>query len=448
VVKNPWIGIGILVPSLVAMLVALRALRARYVLHPEISRKVAHVGLGLATLSFPLLFESVWPVALLGLLTVLVLAAMRWLPALRCDFGEVVHGVERRSGGEFYFPIAAAALFVVTKGDPILFGIPILTLALADAVAAVVGVSYGRIRYQTGEHPKTLEGSVAFFTVAFLATHIPLLLFTPTGRLESILIGLTFGMLVMLLEAVSLRGTDNLLIPFGGYALLDAFLHKSALELAATFAVTTVFLVVVLAFRKQRTLSDTAMLAGVLVGFVSWSVGGWRWVVPPLVLFLSYTVLWPRRRLVRQRPHDVVAVGSVVSSGLLWLMLAHLLERPDLFYPYTISFAAHLCFIGVTWHRIARPQLHPLSIVVRSALAAWVASFPAYALVAPAGDNVFPTAAAALLWLVAGGAAFTYLVPFRRGPRAEPFPWLRQSLLGLAASALGLILLPTPGGLR
>jgi phytol kinase len=246
VVKNPWIGIGILVPGLVAMLLALRALRARYALHPEVSRKAAHVGLGLATLSFPLLFDSVWPVALLGLLTVVVLAAMRWLPVLRSDFGPLVHGVERRSGGEFFFPVAAAGLFVVTKGDPILFGIPILTLALADAVAAVVGVYYGRIRYQTGEHPKTLEGSVAFFTVAFLATHIPLLLFTATGRTESVLIGLMFGMLVMLLEAVSLRGTDNLVIPFGGYVLLDAFLQKSAPELSATLAVTTVFLVVVL----------------------------------------------------------------------------------------------------------------------------------------------------------------------------------------------------------
>ncbi|HEX2717999.1 MAG TPA: hypothetical protein VHM67_09990, partial [Gemmatimonadaceae bacterium] len=238
--KNPWLGVAILVPTLLGMLFVVRALRARFALPPEVSRKAAHVGLGLGVLTFPFLFDDVWPVLIIGGATIAVLALLRWTPLGRTMLGGVVHGVQRRSGGDFYFPIAATGLYVLTDGDPVLFGIPILTLALADAVAAVVGVHYGRMRYATDEPAshKSLEGSVAFFTVAFLATHIPLLLFTTTGRLESVLIGLIFGMIVMLLEAVALRGTDNLLIPFGGYLLLAGLLQKPARHLALALLVT------------------------------------------------------------------------------------------------------------------------------------------------------------------------------------------------------------------
>lgn len=441
---NPWIGIAVLATLLLAMLGGIRALQSRFGWHPELSRKAAHIGLGLATLSFPFLFVSVWPVAVIGAMTVAVLAAMRWVPAVARLSGGVVHGVDRHSGGELFFPISAAALFVVTGGDPILFGVPVLTLALADSIAALVGVYYGRFRYQTGKEAKSLEGSVAFFTVAFLTTHVPLLLLTDTGRVESLLIGAMFGILVMLLEAISRRGADNLWIPFGGYLLLRTFLEKDSAELGAALVVTMVILVLVLALRRQRTLTDTAMLGAVLIGFASWSMGGWRWVVPPLAVFLSYTVLWPRRRLIRQRPHDLAALISV-NSGLIWLLAAYWLRRPDFLYLYTITFATNLCFFGITWYRIARPELSAFEAVGRSAAAGWLTLFPAYILVATPRDGVLTLAAAAFLWIVAGGVAFTLLVPFARGMTTAPFPWVRQSLLGLAASALGLVLLPATG---
>ena len=67
--------------------------------------------------------------------------------------------------------------------------------------------------------------------------------------------------------------------------------------------------------RRRRTLDDYALVAGVLVGYVAWSAGGWRWLVPPCVLFAAYTVLWPRRAQLRERPHDMIAVFSVTATG-------------------------------------------------------------------------------------------------------------------------------------
>jgi phytol kinase len=247
VLSDPWIGAAMIVGALAAMLGGLEALRRRFAVHPEITRKTAHVGLGLVALSFPALFDNVWPVAAIGLVVVSALAAIRWIPFVGAVAGKVVHGVERRSAGELYFPIAATALFAVTGGDPLLFGIPILTLTLADAIAAVVGRRHGRTRYATGPAPKSLEGSIAFFGVAFLTIHLPLLLLTDTGPIEGALIATTIALLLAVLEAVSVRGTDNLLIPAGGYLLLAGLLDRGAAELVVVLGVACSLVVLVLA---------------------------------------------------------------------------------------------------------------------------------------------------------------------------------------------------------
>jgi phytol kinase len=435
----PWPAIALVVTALLGMLAALRALRVRHSLHPELTRKLAHVGIGLASLSYPWLFREAWPVVLLGALGVLTLLALRHVPMLRGSVGAVVNGVNRSSAGDLYFPIAATGLFLLARGDRVLYSIPILTLALADAVAALVGVFYGHFKYEgaEGEGQKSLEGSAAFLLVAFLATHVPLLLGTDVGRAESLLIGLTVGVLVMILEAVAWRGLDNLFIPFGGFLLLRAFLALDATALVARLAATLAMLGLVLALRRRRTLTDAAVLAGVLIGYVAWSVGGWRWLVPPLVLFLLYTLLWPRSSQIRERPHDVTAVLSVTGCGVLWLLLATVLARPGLYFPYTLAFAANLVFIGINWLRDYR-RAPAWRAVLPSAVVAWAAFTLPYLAVTGAAPPAALHAAIALGALLLAGVAYVLVIPRRH--HAEPsrdFPWTRQALLGLGASVAG-----------
>ena len=435
---SPWAGIAIVVTALLGMLALLRTLRSRFGLHPELTRKMAHVGIGLASLSYPWLFREAWPVVLLGALAVSTLLALRLIPAVRDSVGGVVNGVNRSSAGDLYFPIAATGLFLLSRGDPVLYSIPILTLATADAVAALVGVFYGQFKFEGAEGKKSLEGSAAFVLVAFLATHVPLLLWTSVGRAESLLIGLTFGLLVMILEAVAWRGLDNLFIPFGGFLLLRAFLALDATALVARLLVTLALLVLVVTMRRRRTLTDAAVLAGVLIGYVAWSVGGWRWLVPPLVLFLLYTLLWPRTYQLRERPHDVTAVLSVTGCGMLWLLLATVLGKPELYYPYTLTFAANLAFIGIGWLRDYRRRESVWHAIIVSAMMAWAALLIPYVLAVGATRTTLSHAALAILPLLVGGVAYVLAIP--RRPHTAPsrdFPWTRQAMLGLGASALG-----------
>jgi phytol kinase len=437
---SPWIGIGAVVVTLVAMLGLLRLLRRRHGLHPELTRKLAHVGLGLTTLSFPWLFHATWPVVVVCGIAIATLLALRLLPVLRAQVGGVVHGIDRASLGDLYFPVSVVGLWILADRDWVLYTLPILTLTLADATAALIGIRYGRVRYDGAEGKKSLEGSVAFCIVAYFAIQGPLLLFTRTGRAESMLIAATFGVLVMLLEAVAWRGLDNVFIPFGGFLLLRAFLRLDAGELLLRFVITLALLALVLALRRRRTLSDSALLAGVLVGYVAWSAGGWRWLIPPIVLLATYATLWPRRHHLQARPHDMVALFSVTSTGILWLLLSAVLRRPELYYPYTLGFAANLCFIGITWYRDYRRNASTTEGVIASAVLAWLIFFVPYLIVSGATRTAVIIAAVSALPLLAGGLLFLAVVPnVRHRPSAE-FPWARQALLGLGTSALGLAL--------
>jgi phytol kinase len=438
--RSPLLAAIAVVIALLGMLAGLRLLRQRVTLHPELARKLSHLGFGLITLTFPWLFHSVWPVIVVSALAIVTLLALRYVPALRSTVGEAVHGVDRSSFGDLYFPIAVTGLFVLAKGSWVLYTLPLLTLTLADAVAALIGVSYGRMKYDGAEGRKSIEGSLAFFLVAFLAIHLPLLLLTPTGRAESLLIGLTFGVLVMLLEAVAWRGLDNLFIPFGGFLLLRVFLGLDAGELLVRLLVTGAMLLVVLVLRRRRTLTDSAALAGALVGFVAWSVGGWQWVVPPFVLMALYTIVWPRNHQVRERPHDMVAVFSVTSTGLLWLLLSIVFGRPAFYYPYTLAFAANLCFIGITWFRDYRRGASPVQAVAATAAMAWVVFLLPYILVGAMARRVLVEGALGIVPLLLAGGLFVLVVPNRHYRAGLEFPWARQAALGLGASALGLVL--------
>src|SRR6266542_4058748 len=142
---NPWLGIvGVLVVML-ALQGGLHFWRAAHPTHAELARKLIHISLGLITLSFPWLFDSVWPVVVVCLAIIAWLVGLRSSTMLRSHLGGAIHSVARRSLGEIYFPLSVVLLFVLSQGDPLLYCVPILILTLADTAAALVGAQYGSL---------------------------------------------------------------------------------------------------------------------------------------------------------------------------------------------------------------------------------------------------------------------------------------------------------------
>jgi len=206
----------------------LRVFQVKWKPEPELVRKLFHIGGGAIGLSLPWLFEDVAPVLALGVLVAGALVALRLVPQLRSGLGQVVFGIKRQTIGELCYLASICLLFWLTSDNKLLYSVPLLILAFADAFAALIGEQYGKLRlHMTGDR-KSFEGALAFFLTAFFCVHVPVLLWGGTTRLESLMIGVDLSILVMMAEAAAWWGLDNLIIPVWGYMLLKSLLQMDA----------------------------------------------------------------------------------------------------------------------------------------------------------------------------------------------------------------------------
>ncbi len=341
---NPWLGIAIVLATFGAMLLALKLVERWLAPPAELVRKLMHVGMGLVVLSFPWLFDALWPAMLLATVATTLLLATKFVPALRNGIGTVLNGVNRISLGEVYFPIAVGLTLWLSDRDKILYCVPMLIMTLADTTAALIGLGYGRVRYVTSEGLKSAEGSIAFFAIAFLSVHVPLLLYTDIGRTQTLLIAVIIGTLSMLLEAVAWRGLDNLLIPIGAFAFLKLYETKSVHELQFRMIATLVMLLFALSWRRRSSLDDSALMVAALFGYGAWMLGGLIWLIGPALLFLVHVIVWPRKG--ERRVHSVFAVLAVIGLPMVWLALNVKHHRLEWLFAYAIAFGAHLAVSG------------------------------------------------------------------------------------------------------
>ena len=103
--------------ALITGLVGAMALMSRLVaikaVHPEVSRKLLHVCMGLSCMALPWVFpDPVW-FAIGFTLIMASLAAVRYVPAISRHLTGALHAVERSSGGDFYFALSVALLYAV-----------------------------------------------------------------------------------------------------------------------------------------------------------------------------------------------------------------------------------------------------------------------------------------------------------------------------------------------
>jgi phytol kinase len=436
---NPFLGMALVVSAFAALLASLYAWQRRHPVHPEVLRKLMHVGMGLTALTFPWLFQNTWPVLSLSGGFVILLFLLRTNGPLARRWQDVLGRDRRVSFGELYFPVSVGLLFQFSNGDPILYGIPVLLLTFADSASALIGQRYGLQPYSTEESFKTVEGSMAFFTVAFLSIHVPLLLLTTTGREESLLIGLTLGLLATMLESVGWRGLDNLLVPLGSFVLLKSYLRMEIGELHLIFVCLVLLLAFMVFQHRHTTLKESALLGSTLFCYAIWSVGGWHWLIAPLILLGTYTWFSPRAEANLQRIFDNQAVISVAASGLPWLFLARTLDQSDMRLPYDLSFAAHLAIVGLVRLKRARSTKSGASLLGLVILSAWLLVFVPFFLAEGADRKALVQALCAL-----PGIVLATLIFYRTQPGLDDCPnnverWVRQTMASAVGSATGLM---------
>lgn len=309
---------------------------------PEWTRKLVHTGGGIACLFFPFLVRSPWTVLAMALpLTALFVLGGKM------GFLQSLHGVKRKSRGAEYYPLAVFLTFVLTQGRPWLYLPAVLVLAVADAFAALIGSRYGVVRYEVEDEHKSLEGSLVFLVLAFLAIHLPILLLTDLPRPVCVLAAVLVAALVTGFEAISLQGADNLFIPLAVVVILGKITTKPLSEVAfQNVSLLVMCLVVGIAVWRMRSFNVGGAITFLLFAYGTWSLGSWYWALPVFLGFAGYLVLW--KRFAPPGHLSGVKVRTLVRALLppfTMLVLANgLRDAAPFFAPYLAAIAAVFAF--------------------------------------------------------------------------------------------------------
>ncbi len=335
----------------------------------EYTRKFSHIGSGFIVLSFPWLLESGWTVTLLALLFLGILVGGRKTGLLKS-----IHSVKRRTGGAFYYPVAVLGIWFLSRGEPLQFTVPIAIMAIADTGAALVGSSRGEIRYEVLDGYRTFEGTVTFFGLAFVIVLVALAIAARPGWPDMLLVALVVALLTSAVEGVSVRGSDNLLIPYAAWLVLQGTAQAGGSGISGWIVGMLLALGVVLTTMKLVGMTPSGALLTFVIGTLTYALGGLQWLFPLLTLYVAYIFFVSFASRGRETDIDRV-FPSTAGSLLLVLLLAHF-EDQDLFLPYLVTLSANAAMAMAM--AVRGPWLVPavLGGAVLPAVAAFWAGFP------------------------------------------------------------------------
>jgi dolichol kinase len=119
------------------------------------------------------------------------------------------------SPGLVYYAIAWAVLAYLFFDTKEVIAIGILAMSYGDGLASLIGIKFGKKKYQIFEDVKSYIGSYAMFTFTFIMMIVALLFY---GKLsltyESLFLLLCIAGISTIAESMTPKGLDNLSVPF------------------------------------------------------------------------------------------------------------------------------------------------------------------------------------------------------------------------------------------
>lgn len=183
----------------------------------EVRRKIVHVCVGVTIVGVAVMTASVTAlIAACSGIAAWQIFSRRFkgpsmLHSLLIDRPGVAH-----SYGDVLMPLGMGLSFLIAGSAtaPWLFASTVLIVA--DAAAAIVGTKWGCHRYRVvgGASTKSLEGSASFVAAAWMLGLIFLLPVLDTATWLGVAWTLLLACMLAACEAVCVRGSDNLVLPF------------------------------------------------------------------------------------------------------------------------------------------------------------------------------------------------------------------------------------------
>jgi phytol kinase len=172
--------------------------------HGEFSRKFVHVTVGCYVAFWP--FYLSWTqIEILSVAFFVVVALSKYL-----NIFHAINSVQRPTWGELFFALSVGIIALMTH-DKWIYSASVLQMALADGLAAIIGIRFGRkVSYRILGHTKSIVGTLTFFVVSFLI----LAAFEHYGKIHISLAWMVIASaFACILENLAAYGLDNLLVP-------------------------------------------------------------------------------------------------------------------------------------------------------------------------------------------------------------------------------------------
>jgi dolichol kinase len=198
-----------------ALLVIAELMGKHHILKGEYHRKFLHISAGTFIAFWPWLIS--WKaIQTIGILMLLVMIANRYISLFN------YHGwIGRATYGDIFLALAILTCSYITH-DKIFFALAILEVAIADGLAAVAGIAYGKgWEYKVFGYKKTVIGTMVFWVVSALILSTGLLAAHNVFSLHAYyFLILLLPPTLTILENLAIYGIDNVVIPIALIVIL------------------------------------------------------------------------------------------------------------------------------------------------------------------------------------------------------------------------------------
>jgi phytol kinase len=172
--------------------------------HPGFSRKFLHIMVGNVIFILPL-FQSRWVMAFLAAAPFILLTfLMSPYSSLKIKdrISTSGHGL-----GLVYYAISWTILALIFFDQPWIIAVGIAAMSYGDGMASLIGMKYGKTKYNVFGDTKSIEGSLTMFLVLIVTLGIVLTYYNVPINL--LVIG-SVALVATIFEGITPKGLDNL----------------------------------------------------------------------------------------------------------------------------------------------------------------------------------------------------------------------------------------------
>lgn len=209
--QNDFVGIAFVYIYVILLLIFTEKILSKK--YPRTSRKILHIMTGNIAFILPIFQTREMMVFLAAgpfILFTFLMSPYSPIKSVRGKTSEAGHGL-----GLVYYAIAWAVLAYIFFDTKEVIAIGILAMSYGDGLASLIGIKFGKKKYQIFEDVKSYIGSYAMFTFTFIMMIVALLFY---GKLslnyETLFLLLCIAGISTIAEGVTPRGLDNLSVPF------------------------------------------------------------------------------------------------------------------------------------------------------------------------------------------------------------------------------------------